>query len=157
MVPYMAHVGLKMSYSGFLRGPTTVTEAVEQDDVLLERRDGVDLVLTTVSRADLNDEALMLGAVALRSISKSHPELVAEALEEHLPWIAWLPVDDRALCTTELIADLAASATVHSFARLHHDIVAWRHTAEAWSDPVVADRLMRSIETHTDDVERPAR
>lgn len=146
---------IKMSYSSFLRGPTTATAAVETHDVVLERRDGVDLVLTTVERAAANDDALGLGALMLRSICRSNPDMVAAALEEQLPWLAWLPPQDRVACTTELVTDLAAGASLHLFARFHADLVAWRHTAEAWADPTVADRLSGEFHGAGDPVERP--
>lgn len=76
--------------------------------MVLERRDGVDLVLTTMERAAGNDEALGLGALMLRSICRSNPDMVAAALEEQLPWLAWLPPHDRAACTTALMTDLVA-------------------------------------------------
>ncbi len=151
----MSNVAAKMSYSGFLRGPTVATDAVERGDVLLERRDGVDLVLTTVTRVDANDEALSLGAVTLRVLSQSNPTMVASALAEQLPWLSWLPDADRLACTTELINDLAASAALHNFTKFHHDLVAWKHTAEVWSDPELARRLSGSFAGDAGKVARP--
>ncbi len=151
----MANAATKMSYSGFLRGPTVATDAVESGDVLLERRDGVDLVLTTVTRVSANDEALSLGAVTLRALSRSNPTIVAAALAEQLPWLTWLPDADRLACTTELVNDLAASAALHTFTKFHHDLVAWKHTAEVWSDPELARRLAGTYDGDGGEVARP--
>lgn len=142
-------------YSGFLRGPSEVLPALELGDVLLERRDGDDLVLSTRTRAAALHEGLGVGASALRSIARMHMDVLREALEGELPWLRWLPEDDQAACLRELTDDLAAGVDTDSFVRFQNDLAAWRNTAQVWADPVLAERLQSDFHGDAGQVERP--
>lgn len=145
----------RTTYSGFLRGPSEVLPRLSYGDVLLERRDGEDLVLTTATRAAAFLEGLNVGVTALRHLAKSHHDLLAEVLTEELPWLRWLPEADRSACVRELVDDLAASIEVENFSRFHLDLTAWRHTAEVWADPELADRLTGDFVGDGGNVHRP--
>jgi hypothetical protein len=145
----------RFPYSGFLRGPGAVLPAVEVADVVLERRDGDNLVLSTVSRVAAMREGFDIGAGTLRSMARRHVELLAEALRDEQPWISWLPEDDQVACVRELTDGLAASLDSGSFVRFHNDLVAWRDTAEAWADPDLAVRLGGSFAGDAGEVRRP--
>lgn len=145
----------RVAYSGFLRGPGDVLPKVEVEDVVLERRDGVDLVLSTVPRVEAVREGLDVGVDLLRAVARDHADLLAEALREDQPWITWLPADDQVACVRELTADLAASIDTGSFVRFHDDLVAWRHTAEVWADPDLAAALQGDLAGGAGSVARP--
>jgi len=144
-----------VTYSGFLRGPSDVLPKVERADVVLERRDGEDLVLSTMRRATAFREGLNIGITALRHLAHTHQDLLGELLGKALPWMVWLPDAERRACAEELIGDLAASVEVDNFARFHQDLVAWQHTAEVWADPNVAARLQEDFAGVDDEVLRP--
>lgn len=146
----------RFSYSAFLRGPSTVLPAVELADIVLERRDGTDLVLSTVTRAAALQEGLHVGSAALRGIARLHPDLLAAALRTELAWVAWLPEADQVACMRELTDDLAASVGTESFVRFHNDLTAWRHTAEVWADPDLAACLAADFDGDVGVVPRPA-
>lgn len=145
----------RTTYSGFLRGPSEVLPRLETGDVLLERRDGEDLILTTAGRAEAFREGLELGVAALRSLALTRRDVLAEVLVANLPWLQWLPDEDRIVCVDELVNDLAASVEVENFTRFHQDLVAWLHTAEAWSDPALAERLRTDLSGDAGEVVRP--
>ena len=144
-----------VTYSGFLRGSSEVLPRLAAGDIVLERRDGEDLVLSTVSRSNAFREGLGVGVTALRHLARTHREVLAGVLAEDLPWIAWLPEGDRATCVRELVDDLAASIEVENFTRFHQDLVAWRHTAEVWADPALAERLQGDFAGDGGEVPRP--
>lgn len=142
------------SYSGFLRGPSEILPALEVGDVLLERRDGDDLVLSTRTRSVALHEGLGVGASALRSIARVHMDVLREALADELPWLRWLPEEDQATCLRELTDDLAAGVDTDSFVRFQMDLAAWRNTAQVWADPVLAERLQSDFQRDAGRVER---
>lgn len=143
-------------YSGFLRGPSDVLPALELGDVVLERRDGDDLVLSTHARSAALHEGLGVGASALRSIARLHMDVLKDALAGELPWLRWLPEDDQATCLRELTDDLAASVDTDSFVRFQNDLVAWRNTAQVWADPALAERLQADLAGEAGEVQRPS-
>lgn len=147
--------GTRVTYSGFLRGPSDVLPRVAVGDVVLERRDGENLLLSTEDRTVAFREGLDFGATALRQIAREHPGVLADTLRESLPWLGWLPDEDRTACIRELLDDLAASAAVENFTRFHADLVAWRSTAEVWADPALAERLQADFEGDVGEVKRP--
>ena len=146
----------RFTYSAFLRGPSDILPALERGDVVLERRDGVDLVLSTTDRANATHDGLDVGAATLAQIAVDHPEVLANAFEARLPWMSWLPVADRRACIDELVGDLVAGVDLDNFARFTHDLNAWRNTAEVWSDPNLAARLQGEFIGDIGEVPRPA-
>lgn len=150
-------MGTRTTYSAFLRGPSAVLPEVEKADVVLERRDGEDLVLTTAGRSQAFAEGLDISVNTLRRLAVSHREIVRDSLADALPWVEWLPESERRDCLDELLTDLAASVAVGDFTRFHRDVVAWRDTARVWSDPDLAEQLTSEFSGEHGRVERPSR
>lgn len=123
------------TFSEFLRGPNPIAELAYSDDVVLTRRNDEDLVLSTVWRQNYRDEATTVAAGALRSLARSHPDLVASALVDELPWLSWLPKDEEAQCVKQMVVDLAAGASVNSYRAFFQHLTQWKHTAEIYADP----------------------
>jgi hypothetical protein len=128
-------------YSSFLRGPSDVLPSLEEGDVVLERRDDESLVVTRRDRYEARLFGMGVATRVLVHLVKEDPERAARLISDELPWLIWLPEDERASCVQELVANLAAGAdtgTVEPFARAIRE---WRDTAEVWADPELADRF----------------
>jgi len=134
-----------VTFSEFLRGPNPITELAYRDDVVLTRRNDEDLVLSTVWRQNYREEATTVAAGALRSLARSHPDLVASALVDELPWLSWLPEDEEAECVKQMIIDLAAGASVKSYRALFQHLIQWKHTAEIHADPELLAEITRPL------------
>lgn len=143
-------------YSQFLRGPSEVLPELETADVVLERRGGeVNLLLTSVSRAEARAAGMALSARLMADFASEHPGSMVDYFVRELPWMSWLPEDDRELATRELLAELMAGAStglLDSFARA---VKEWRETAEIWSDPELARRLRGPFPGDGPEVSRP--
>ena len=86
---------IERPFSDLLRKPKEVTDDVEQNDVLLRRRDEPDLRL---SRADREAQRVdMFSAIgrALRNLAVHSPAALADALADAFPWLEFLPLTDR--------------------------------------------------------------
>jgi len=134
-----------VTFSEFLRGPNPITELAYRDDVVLTRRNDEDLVLSTVWRQNYREEATTVAAGALRSLARSHPDLVASALVDELPWLSWLPEDEEAECVKQMIIDLAAGASVKSYRAFFQHLIQWKHTAEIHADPELLAEITRPL------------
>ncbi|MGH7918698.1 MAG: hypothetical protein ACREQM_02005 [Candidatus Dormibacteraceae bacterium] len=143
-------------YSAFLRGPNTVLPALANgDDVRLERRREEALVLSRADRFEARAYGMAILSRALADLVRMDEKLATRLLDGELPWLRWLPSDQRARATHDLVGDLAAGAetgTLEPFVRSARE---WEHTAEAWSDPNVATRLQTEYMGDGPGIERP--
>jgi hypothetical protein len=128
-------------YSAFLRGPSKVLPSLDDADVILERRDEENLVLTRAERFNAVTTGLRLAARSLAILARRHRDLAEEALAEELPWLTWLPAEERPTCVAELLSDLLAGADTGLLVPFARNLASWRSTAEAWSDPRLAHEL----------------
>lgn len=129
------------AYSAFLRGPANVLPFLADADVVLERRDEENLVLMRAERFDAAATGLRIAARALAVLARSQRDLAEELLAEELPWLTWLPESERHSCLRELLADLVAGADTGLLLPFARNLISWRSTAEAWSDPTLAREL----------------
>ena len=141
----------RVLFSDFLQDPTTVS--VADGDVVLSRRDGEDLLLTTVGRDAAMGDGLALVAAVLGRLAGRDRGLLGDLLAEQLPWLGWLPGPEREVCLRELVDDLAGGTG--SLLRFHQDLVAWRTTAAIWSDRHLAGRLSGPFTGRAGEVGRP--
>jgi hypothetical protein len=144
-------------YSSFLRGPSQVLPSLAEADVMLERRDEENLVLTRAERFEAVATGLRIAARSLAILARRHRDLAEEALAEELPWLTWLPAEERPICVRELLSDLVAGADTGLLVPFARNLVSWRSTAEAWSDPRLARELQGPFEGDGPVIERPAR
>jgi hypothetical protein len=142
-------------YSDFLRGPSDVIPRLDDGDVVLERRDADNLVLTRHARFTARQEGMTLAARLLRDVVRDQAAMVAPILRRELPWMRWLPDAEQERCSEELIAELAAGADTGLFEPFTRTLDAWRSTAEAWSDPEVAKRLQGPFPGNGQRLRRP--
>jgi hypothetical protein len=143
-------------YSDFLRQPRKVLPAVEGGgQATLERRDGPNLVLMLEHRFLAACEGTGLAARMMRDMIRRDPGLVADVLAEELPWVTWLPEDDRKTCLKELVDNLWASSDAETFTPFVQVMTEWRHTAEVWADPELGNRLRAPADGEGPELVRP--
>ncbi|WP_068160294.1 hypothetical protein [Rhodococcus phenolicus] len=126
-----------------LQGKATVERLRRSpaQSLLVRRRDAEDLVLTTAARAELEHTAASVTTrmfVALIQRDARARELVTDVLPDVFPWVTFLTRDDVQEFVVELVATLRAADSLDNPAPVVHVIDAWRHTAEALADPVLA-------------------
>jgi hypothetical protein len=144
------------SYSSFLRGPSQVLPSLADADVILERRDEENLVLSRAERFDAVALGLRIAARSLAILARRHRDLAEAALAEELPWLTWLPDEERAACVRELLADLVAGADTGLLMPFARNLASWRSTAEIWSDPRLARTLQGPFDGDGPVITRPA-
>lgn len=142
-------------YSAFLRGPSQVLPSLANADVILERRDEENLVLIRAERFEAVATGLRIAARSLAILARRHRDLAEEALAEELPWLAWLPVEERPICVRELLADLVAGADTGLLTPFARNLASWRSTAEVWSDPSLARDLQGPFDGNGPVISRP--
>lgn len=148
----------RTTFSALLHEPANILANVEQGDVVLERHDGSNLMLTTEQRAQAAGQATRISVAVLGRLAAGHPDIAGACLEETMAWMAWLPADERAVCTAELIADLSAGAAAGGdFTGFQQNLMAWHNTARIWSDPELAERLQTGFDGDGTPVTRPRR
>ncbi|GAB3564529.1 hypothetical protein GCM10027445_08480 [Amycolatopsis endophytica] len=147
----------RFPYSDFLLGPGKVLPALEGSDVVLERRDDENLVLTRIERFEAAQSGMSVAAHALQALLKRDRPLAEELLTEQLSWLHWLPPDERGDCVRDLLAHLLAGADTNSLLPFARALSAWQSTAEAWSDPELAERVRSDFPGDGPALERPAR
>jgi hypothetical protein len=133
-------------FSTLINKQTSVFPALGDADVILQRRDAEDLVLMRDERYRAMTEGLRLAARSLKLVVKANRGLAEDVFAEELPWLKWLPAEERPRAVNELLDDLLAGADTGLFLPLARNLIAWKHTAEAWSDPGVAHDLQRPID-----------
>ena len=135
--------------SDFLQHSGRVLPDIEEGEILLHRRDGEDLVLTTRRQS----EALRTTAAAFFALSTGHHS----AIEVVLPWITFLTASDRDACIRELRDVGAASLETGRLSRLAETLYAWEASAlAAWDELRNRERLGQQLEAPVD-LPRPSR
>ncbi len=129
-------------------------ELAQSDDVIvLEQRAGQpSFVLETERRAMATREANGFIADALSAVvgDAQLERAFAERLTGSLPWVRFLPQEDRLTFVEEAVETLRACAAINrytAFTELIHD---WKNTAEIYSDPQLARALRDEIEEPID-------
>ena len=136
---------IEHQFSDLLRHPKEVTSDIENNDVLLRRRDEPDLRLSRADREAERADAFRALARALRNVAAHHPAALGEAVADAFPWVEFLPVRDRGLFAEEFARTVEAAAAVDNYAPLSQLLREWRDTAEVHADPRLARRLRRPI------------
>jgi hypothetical protein len=125
-------------FTDFIQHPTASTGRLTSVRALrLRRREAEDLVVTTAARADREGEVMQLVARLLALIVRRGDgrTLVQRLLGELLPWVSFLPADDREVLVREFVAVAQAATSIDSVAPIAQLLTEWRHTAEVHADP----------------------
>lgn len=131
------------SLSYMLRQSGVVLDELEHGDVLLERRDGSDLMVGTVRRERAVRDGLDLAARALSAVL-SDPALGSRAiaaLESALPWVAWLNDDDKAAFANGFVRTAQACHDTDHYEPLARLLHRWMVSAQIMQNPELARLL----------------
>ena len=143
---------IERPFSDLLRHPKDVTNDVEDNDVLLRRRDEPDLRLTRADRDSDRAEAFIALSRTLRNLAAHNAKALEAALGDAFPWLEFLPAADRRLFVDEFSRVVTGAAALDNYAPLAQFVREWRATAELHADPKLARRLRRSLVADGDQV-----
>ncbi|MGW0824580.1 hypothetical protein [Streptomyces sp. NPDC002845] len=124
----------------------TLPRLKESSRLLLHRRDGEDLVLTTAARAEQDQTVVSAATRMLAAMARREPgsmELLLDILPDAFPWVGFLPEPDVHAFAVELVDTMRAAASVGNSASVAQLLIAWQHTAEFHSDPELLAALTR--------------
>ena len=130
-----------LPFSELVRKQTSVFPLLAEADVLLERRDAENVVLMRDERYRAMEGALRLAARSLGLVAKANRQLAEDVFAEELPWLVWLPAEHRPEAVGELLDDLLAGADTGYYLPFLRDMIAWKHTAEVYTEPAVVAQL----------------
>ncbi|MHA7960651.1 hypothetical protein ACX9I7_23110 [Streptomyces sp. L500] len=122
----------------------TLARLKESPRLLLHRRDGEDLVLTTAARAEQDRTVVSAATRMLAAMARREPgsmELLLDVLPDAFPWVRFLPEPDVHAFAVELVDTMRAADSINNSAAVAQMLTAWEHTAEAHSDPDVRTAL----------------
>ncbi|EMF50527.1 MULTISPECIES: hypothetical protein [Streptomyces] len=129
----------------------TLARLQESPRLLLHRRDGEDLVLTTAARAEQDQTVVSAATRMLAAMARREPgsmELLLDILPDAFPWVRFLPDADVHAFAVELVDTMRAADSVGNSASVAQLLIAWQHTAEIHSDPELLAALTRD---HSED------
>ncbi len=116
----------------------TLARLQETSRLLLHRRDGEDLVLTTAARAEQDQTVVSAATRMLAAMARREPgsmELLLDILPDAFPWVRFLPDLDLHAFAVELVDTMRAADSLGNSASVAQLLIAWQHTAEVYSDP----------------------
>ncbi|MFF2790462.1 hypothetical protein ACFVT6_27535 [Streptomyces sp. NPDC058049] len=122
----------------------TLARLKDSPRLLLHRRDGEDLVLTTAARAEQDQTVVSAATRMLSAMARREPgsmELLLDILPDAFPWVRFLPEPDAHAFAAELVDTLRAADSIGNNASVAQLLIAWQHTAEVHSDPVLLAAL----------------
>ncbi|MEU5312121.1 hypothetical protein [Streptomyces sp. NPDC021562] len=128
------------------RNKQTLARLQESPRLLLHRRDGEDLVLTTAARAEQDRTVVSAATRMLVALARREPgsmELLLDILPDAFPWVRFLPEPDLHGFAVELVDTMRAADSVGNVASVAQLLIAWQHTAEVYSDPALLAALTR--------------
>ncbi|WP_406452052.1 hypothetical protein OG782_17645 [Streptomyces sp. NBC_00876] len=127
----------------------TLARLEESPRLLLHRRDGEDLVLTTAARAEQDRSVVSAATRMLAAMARREPgsmELLLDILPDAFPWVRFLPGPDVHAFAVELVDTMRAADSIGNSASVAQLLTAWQHTAEVHSDPELLAALTRDHE-----------
>ncbi|KRV47369.1 hypothetical protein AQ490_07865 [Wenjunlia vitaminophila] len=132
------------------RNKQTLARLKESPRLVLHRRDGEDLVLTTAARDEQDRTVVSAATRMLSAMARREPgsmELLLDILPDAFPWVRFLPEPDLHTFAVELVDTMRAADSVANSASVAQLLTAWQHTAEIHSDPELLAALTRSHDT----------
>jgi hypothetical protein len=145
----------EVTWSSFLREPSSVERWLERGDVVLRRREGEALRLSRETNDSSERIALVTAARLLGAgLSKTKATVKAEAVTAGLPWTRFLPAGDRESFLSEFLDTLEACADLGDFRALGRLVFEWKATAALHAEGV-AGQLEAPIKDTGAKVRRP--
>ncbi|MEU6556650.1 hypothetical protein ABZ915_41375 [Streptomyces sp. NPDC046915] len=124
----------------------TLARLKESPRLLLHRRDGEDLVLTTAARAEQDRTVVAAATRLLSAMSRREPgsmELLLDILPDAFPWVRFLPEADVHAFAVDLVDTMRAADSIGNSSSVAQMLIAWQHTAEVHADPELLAALTR--------------
>ncbi|MFF4408211.1 hypothetical protein ACFY2W_03660 [Streptomyces sp. NPDC001262] len=124
----------------------TLARLKETPRLLLRRRDGEDLVLTTAERAEQDQTVVSAATRMLVAMARHEPgsmELLLDILPDAFPWVRFLPDSDVHAFAVELVDTMRAGESIANSSVVAQMLIAWQHTAEAHADSDVRAALIK--------------
>lgn len=141
----------------FLRDPKAVVDRLEHVDVVLRRRNAEDLYLSLESRTEAVAESVrFLARVLSAALADPAVRDRLQASVEAIPWLSFLPAQQRQLFTTEFFRTAEAAAELGVMTPLAQLLREWQATAVIYADPELAAELRRPLAGDGDRVPTPA-
>ncbi len=137
-----------MTFSHFLRQSGEVLEQIEDHDVLLERRDGENIVLKRADRVQAEHDSLVAAGRMMAWMFRRQ-QLRGEVLEQIkivAPWASFLPKPAIEDFVREFTETIAACAELDDFAPVGVVLKQWKNTAEVYANPALLMRLRAPLE-----------
>ncbi|MGA8116405.1 MAG: hypothetical protein WCA46_22340 [Actinocatenispora sp.] len=135
----------EVSFTEFLQHPRRVTGLLGRARSLrLRRRGGVgDLLLMSADRAAREEEVTAASGRLLGELLHEPDTLplVLGLMPRVFPWVHFLPGSAVEQMVAELVQVTAAGAGIENLAPVAQVLTEWRHTAEIYADPDLAQAL----------------
>jgi len=157
-VPYYFSMAThELSWSVFLREPTSVEQWLDKGDVVLKRRDGESLRLCRLSRSE-NERQAIASAVRLLwvPLESDRSRDLGQLVADRLPWTRFLPEADRTRFAKDFLGHLEACADLGDFTALGRLLEEWKNTATAFAEGLGRE-LTRPVKDVGGRVHRPER
>jgi len=124
-------------------------EAARNDDlIVLEQRGGQpSFVLETERRASASQQAneFVAGALSALLADQSLERAFVARLSATLPWVDFLPEDDRIAFVEDVVGTLRACASINRYTAFAEMLDDWKNTAEIYSDPELVAALSEDV------------
>jgi hypothetical protein len=141
----MTHENSAVNFSELVnKNKQTLARLKESPHLLLHRRDGEDLVLTTATRAEQDQTVVSAATRMLAAMARREPgstALLLDILPDAFPWVRFLPEPDIHAFAVELVDTMRAADSIANSASVAQMLIAWQHTAEVHSDPELIGAL----------------
>jgi hypothetical protein len=129
------------TFSAMLRESGEVLREVDKHDVLLHRRDGADVMLVRADREAGVRESLGATAQLLSLLPDDVLREYVPELTRKMPWLRFLPPDDRVTFVRELVEAAEACVAVGVFDPMGRLLDEWHATAAVWASPAAVESL----------------
>ena len=145
----------EVTWSAFLREPSSVESLLDEGDVVLKRRDGEPLRLSREPKREAGHDALAAAARLLAPVLSDEARRSIEAKAgTQLPWTRFLPENERRLFLREFLSQFEACADLGDFTPLGNLLVQWKNTASLYAEGL-ADELKRPVKAVGPRLARP--
>lgn len=139
-----------------LRSPNEVAAATANGGVLLTRRDGDDLVLSSARTEQRNRSGLEFAASVVAAAVADWPGSFAHRLHQPFPWMTFLTEAEQEQFAADLVSVARACAALGRFEQLALTVRQWKSTSEAYASGITANGSEIEWLDAPSAVERPA-
>jgi len=132
------------TFSYLLKHSGDVLAELEHRDVMLERRDGEDVMVSPRHRAEAVKDSLGMAMRVLAGML-SDTELAPRTLRSvtlSIPWTAWLAVPDQEEFFREFVTTARSCNETDYYEPLSRLLYRWRVSAEIMHDPALSALLI---------------